>query len=84
MTANDITEGRARAAFTTFANIRSLGFEAVKGYMPRSTFQLHLRYLRAAGITDGDMHTAKVIPLRPVRIVLAQPIGSWEEIRRAA
>jgi hypothetical protein len=52
--------------------------------MPRSTFQLHLKYLRMAGISDGDMHTAKIIPLRPVRIVLAQAVGSWDELRRVA
>lgn len=81
---NSITEGRAQAAFTTLLNIRQFGFEQVKGYMPRSTFQRHLAYLRSAGITDGDMHTAKIIPLRPVKIVLAQPVGSWEELRRVA
>ncbi|MCV2216865.1 phage/plasmid replication protein, II/X family [Thauera sp. Sel9] len=82
--ASDITKGRAEAAFTTMLNIRQFGFEQVKGYMPARTFYLHMKYLRAAGITDGDLHTAKVIPLRPVRIVLAQPVGSWDELRRAA
>lgn len=82
--ANDITRGRAEAAFTTLLNIRQFGFETVKGYMAPRTFYLHLKYLRAAGISDGDMHTAKIIPLRPVRIVLAQPVGSWDELRKVA
>lgn len=82
--ANGITQGRAEAAFTTLRNIREDGFDVVKGFMARSTFQLHLKYLRAAGVTDADMRTAKVLPFRPVRIVLAQPVGSWAEIARAA
>jgi hypothetical protein len=82
--ANGITPGRAEAAFTTFRNIREDGYEVVKGYMPRSTFYKHMKYLRAIGVTDSDMHIAKVIPIRPVRIVLARPVASWEDIRRAA
>lgn len=82
--ANDITQGRAEAAFTTLRNIRNDGFDIVKGFMNRNTFQVHLRHLRTAGITDADLHTAKIIPLRRVNIVLAQPVGSWEELRRVA
>lgn len=82
--ANGITQGRAEAAFTTLRNIREDGFEVVKGFMSHATFYRHLRYLRTAGVTDADMRTAKVIPFRPVRIVLANPVGSWAEIGRAA
>lgn len=82
--ANGITQGRAEAAFTTLRNIREDGFDVVKGFMAERTFYLHLRYLRAAGITDADMRTAKVLPFRPVRIILAQPVGSWADIQRAA
>lgn len=82
--ANGITEGRALAAFTTLKNIRDDGFEIVKGYMAPRTFYLHLKHLRAAGVTDADLHTAKVLPVRPVRIVLAEPVGSWDALRIAA
>lgn len=84
MNANEITEGRAEAAFTTYRNIKADGFEVVKGYMHRSTFSRHLQYLRAAGITDANLYNANVIPLRPVRIVLAQPVASWDDCRRVA
>lgn len=84
MEMNQITEGRAEAAFTTLRNIREDGFDVVKGYMPKSTFYLHLKYLRAVGVSDADMHTAKVLPIRPVKIVLAAPVGSWAELRIAA
>jgi hypothetical protein len=82
--ANGITQGRAESAFTTLRNIREDGFEAVKGYMAPRTFYLHLKHLRAAGITDADMHTAKVLPFRPVKIILAQPCSGWAELMRAA
>ena len=81
---NNISEGRAEAAFTTYRNIRADGFEVVKGYLPKSTFYRHLKYLRAVGITDADLCNGNVIPFRPVRIVLAQPVASWDDIRKAA
>lgn len=84
MEVNGITEGRAEAAFTTLRNIREDGFDVVKGYVAESTFYRHLKYLRAIGVTDADMHTAKILPIRPVKIVLAQPVGSWDELRRVA
>jgi II/X family phage/plasmid replication protein len=79
-----ISEGRAAAAFATYRNIRADGFEVVKGFMAKSTFYLHLKYLRAAGITDADLCNGNVIPFRPVRVVLARPVASWEDIRGAA
>lgn len=79
-----ITEGRAEAAFTTLRNIREDGLEVVKGYMAKATFYRHLKYLRAIGVTDADMHTAKILPFRPVKIVLAEPVSSWGAIRAAA
>lgn len=82
--ASGITEGRATAAFTTYRNIRADGFEVVKDYMPVRTFYLHLKYLRAAGISDADLMQGNVVQFRPVRIVLAQPVMSWDDIRRAA
>ncbi|NMG46952.1 hypothetical protein GO613_02390 [Azoarcus communis] len=84
MECNAISEGRAEAAFTTLRNIREDGFEVVKGYMSHATFYRHLKYLRAAGVTDSDMTTAKILPFRPIKIVLAQPVGSWAECIKAA
>lgn len=81
---NGITEGRAEAAFVTYRNIRADGFEVVRDYMPRSTWQRHLKYLRGAGISDADLQQGNVVQFRPVRIVLAQPVCSWDDIRRAA
>lgn len=81
---NCITQGRAEGAFTTLRNIREDGVDVVRGYMPRSTWQTHLRYLRRAGFTDSDIFTAKVIPFRRIKVVLAQPVMSWSEVRQVA
>lgn len=81
---NGITEGRAAAAFTTYRNIRSDGFEVVKDYMPRSSFARHLKYLRGAGISDADLQMGNVVQFRPVRIILAQPVSSWDDLRAKA
>jgi II/X family phage/plasmid replication protein len=81
---NAISESRAMGAFTTYRNIRQDGFEVVKAYMPKSTFYLHLKYLRAAGVSDADLQMGNVVQFRPVRIILAKPVTCWEDIRRAA
>lgn len=78
------TPGRALAAFNSYVNIRTYGFEVMKESMPRATWQKHLRMLRAAGISDADLQQGNVVQFRPVKIVLAQPVMSWDEIRRAA
>lgn len=82
--ANGITEGRANAAFTTYRNIRQDGFDVVKGYMPPRTWFLHLKHLRAAGICDADLQMGNVVQFKPVRIILAQPVSCWDDIREAA
>jgi II/X family phage/plasmid replication protein len=84
MDENGISEGRAQAAYTTLRNIREDGYLTVKDYMTKTTFYRHMSYLRKIGITDSDLHLAKVIPLRPVKIILAQPVASWDDIRRVA
>lgn len=84
MKENSISEGRARAAYNTLRNMRSDGFDVVKSYMPRSTFGLHLKYLRKIGIADSDIQVAKIIPIRKIKIILAQPVSSWDELKKVA
>lgn len=79
-----ITEGRAEAAFATYRNIRADGFEVARDYIPRATWFRHLKYLRAAGISDADLQMGNVVQFKPIRIVLAQAVSSWDQIRRAA
>jgi len=82
--ANVITEGRATAAFSTYRNIRADGFEVTRDYMAKATWFLHLKYLRVAGISDADLQQGNVVQFKPVRIILAQPVSCWDDIRKAA
>lgn len=84
MTASKCTENQARAAFNTYRNCREDGFTQTKESMVSRTFYLHQKLLRAAGISDAHLRTAKLIPFPRVRFQLASPVANWEDIRRAA
>lgn len=79
-----LTKGRALAAHRTWALIKALGYTQTKDSMPRSTFNLHCKYLRAVGISSADLCAGNVIELRKRSLVLSDPVLSWDEIRRAA
>lgn len=78
------TKGRALAAHRTFALLKVIGFTQTKHSMPKSTFALHCQYLRKAGLSSADLCAGKVLELRKRSLVLAEPVLSWHEIRRAA
>lgn len=78
------TPGRAKGAHRTWSLIKSVGYENAKESMPRSTWGLHLKYLRAAGLSDADLCAAEILPFRGHIIVLGQPVTSWEHLRLAA
>lgn len=78
------TKGRALAAHRTFALIKTVGYTQTKESVPDSTFRLHCKYLRAAGLSSADLCAGVVIPFRKKTLVLSQPVLSWDEIRRAA
>lgn len=81
---NGITKGRARAAYATYKNIKQEGLDEVKASMAERTYYLHLKHLRAAGISDGDLMAGNVVQFKPIRIILAQPVTCWDDLRRAA
>ena len=81
---NDISQGRARGAYATYSSIKEAGLDEVRASMPDRTFYLHKKYLRAAGVSDADLCAGNVVQFRPIRIVLAQPVTCWDDIRRAA
>lgn len=78
------TPGRALAAHRTYALIKTVGYTQTKESMPGSTFRLHCKYLRAAGLSSADLCAGKVLELRKRSLVLEQPVLSWDEIKRAA
>lgn len=81
---NDCTESQAEAAFATYRNIRADGFDVAKGFISTRTWYRHLAMLRKVGISDAQLVSGNVVQFRPVRVVLAQAVGSWDELRRVA
>jgi II/X family phage/plasmid replication protein len=82
--ASGITLGRAKAAYATYRSIKECGIDEVKASMPERTFYRHKKYLIAAGYSDGDLMAGNVVQFKPIRIVLAQPVTCWDDLRRAA
>jgi len=82
--ANDCTQERAESAFATYRNIRADGFDVAKGFISRATWYRHLAMLRKVGISDSDLVSGNIVQFRPVRVVLAQPVACWDDLRRVA
>lgn len=82
--ANGITAGRARAAYGTYKAIKESGLDEVKASMAERTFYLHKKYLLGAGYSDADLCAGNVVQFKPIRIVLAQPVTCWDDLRAAA
>ena len=76
--------GRALAAHRTWALIKAIGYETARDSMPRSTFMLHQKYLRLAGLSQSDLLKANVSIFRRRHIDFSQPVTSWDDIRKAA
>lgn len=77
------TPGRALAAHRTWAMVKAIGYELAKESMPRATWYLHMKYLRAAGLSDADIGAGNVLPFRRREICIASPVRSWAELRAA-
>lgn len=78
------TKGRALAARGTYALIQAQGYDTTKANMPGSTFRLHCKYLRAAGLSSAELCAGQVIELRTRKLLIAEPVTWWDDIRRAA
>lgn len=79
-----VTAGQARSALGTYRAIKDEGYEAVKASMSLRTFRRHCAVLKAGGIAEADLVKGNVFQFKPVKIILAQPVASWEELRAAA
>lgn len=77
------TEGRARAAYRCYTDIRQRGLHIVKESYPKSTFLKHLKNLRSIGLVAADLQPSNVVPLRRRQIVLDQPVSNWGQINLA-
>lgn len=78
------TKGQALAAHRTWALIKAIGYSQTKDSVPHSSFMRHCALLRAAGLSSADLCAGVVLPFRKRELILAQPVTSWEQIRRAA
>lgn len=75
------TQGQAKAAYGTYLTIKQIGLETTKNSMSRRTFQRHKKLLHEAGLSQSDLTTATIIPLRKRRIDLVT-VDTWEELRQ--
>jgi II/X family phage/plasmid replication protein len=82
------TYNQALAAQRTYALISSIGYTQTKHSIPPATWYRHLKFLRAAGLTDADLVGAKtpesITPIRTISLNIDQPVNSWAEIERRA
>lgn len=78
------TKGRAQSAHNTFALLKVLGYTQTCESMHPQTFANHCVLLRKAGLSSADLCAGKVLELRKRSLVLAEPVTSWEQIRKAA
>lgn len=78
------TKGRALAAHRTFALIQSIGHTQTKESMPDSTFRLHCSYLKKAGLSSAELCAGEIIELRTRKLIIAEPVQWWDEIKRVA
>lgn len=81
------SNGQALASYDTYLRIQQNGFEFTKNSMSERTFYRHRKYLKDAGLSESDLISSNIIPLRKRRIDL-DPVYSWEHlnelIRKAA
>ncbi|MBS1210080.1 MAG: putative Phage replication protein [Proteobacteria bacterium] len=78
-----ISEGQALSAYSTWCRIKAMGYDNTKASMPASTWGLHTKYLRQAGLSDADICTAQIIPFRR-HFVMGTPVCSWSDARLVA
>lgn len=78
------TKGRALAAHRTWALIKSIGYEQTRSSMPRSTFLLHQKYLREAGLSHADIANADLLPFRRNTITVSEPVNNWADLYKRA
>lgn len=79
--------GRARAAHTTWALIKTIGYEQVKATMPNGTFTKHRAMLLKAGLSQADLQSpdmGNVLQFKRRKIQLDTPIVTWSDMLRVA
>lgn len=78
-----VSHQQALQAFATYRNIKADGFEETKASMALRTWFRHIRILRKSGFSDAQLCAGNVVPFQAVRILLAQPVSGWADLRAA-
>lgn len=73
------TPGQGKAAARSWALVATMGWQAARDTMPKSTWYRHCQIWRAAGFSDADISAGRVVSLR--RPLIMYPVSSWEELR---
>lgn len=76
---NALSPGRGQAAYGCWLLIKSEGWERARESFTRPTWYRHLQTLRAAGLSDTDLSSGVIVPLRR-KILNAQIIHDWADI----
>lgn len=79
-----LSEGIGQAAYSTFCQIRTDGYENVKLAMRRTTFYRHREVMLAAGLSKADLCAGRIIEFRRATLTLGAPVTSWEDLRKTA
>ncbi len=74
---------KARALFGTWGMLKVVGLAATQDSMPRATWFRHKAAFAQVGLSLGDIATGTILPFRP-KSIIARPVDSWEDLRRAA
>lgn len=79
-----LSEGRARAAYQTWALIKTMGYEQAKESLNPNTFRNHKSYLLKAGLTQTDLQNSEnnVLVFKRKTIELSTPVTNWSEVLR--
>ena len=78
------TKGQAKAAYTMWYCIKSMGWELARENNTPRTWYRNLRILKDAGLTVTDLGNGQIIPFKCKRLVLGREVNNWQELRQAA
>jgi II/X family phage/plasmid replication protein len=76
------TKAQADKAFNFYCVVQAQGLRFAENHFGRSTFYVHKRNLKKAGLGDSDISTGEISRLRR-RVLDMQAVHSWEDLKVA-
>lgn len=73
-------EGQAKAAYSLWLMIKNEGWEKSRNFTSPRTWYRNKALLHKAGLSDADISKGNIVMLRK-KIIEAQPVTSWAELR---